>query len=77
MAYIRDNEEAERKLSEQVSHCPPRPRGDPLFDHTADEHGLTLLNSEMDEIRRICREMDKADAEAEARRERNRRSLDR
>lgn len=28
----------------------------PLFDHMLDEHGLTLLDSEMDEI---CRTVDK------------------
>lgn len=30
----------------------------PLFDHMSREHGLTLLESEMDEIVRICKELD-------------------
>lgn len=40
----------------------------PLFNHLSQEHGLTLLQSEMDEIRNICRDMDKG-AEWEAERE--------
>lgn len=35
----------------------------PLFDHMANEHGLILMESEMDEIVRICRELIKAEDE--------------
>lgn len=36
----------------------PRMEYQKLFDHMHDEHGLTLLESEMDEIISICREND-------------------
>lgn len=36
----------------------PLPYAYPLFKHMSDEHGLTLIDSELYEIMRICKEID-------------------
>jgi hypothetical protein len=40
------------------ANATPIPWNQPLFNHMSAEHGMTLLESEMDEIIRVVREMD-------------------
>lgn len=48
-------------MSEPTIPTPP-PYGTLLWEHMNDDHGLLLIASELDEIRRICRKLDEEDA---------------
>lgn len=51
-----------RKEWNKIVSSKPQPQPNfyyPLFQHMSHEHGLTLLDSELADIIRVCREIDK------------------